>query len=502
MALLVTDAPRQHSVLSSLLALVPSLIVMAAAESILRYTGSGYSVIVITLLGVVLFTAFRSGVLLGLASATVIVFYNFYIVAQTLDLNIFSLETLQSGGVIATAFPILAFIVGKLQERYQQLLRREQLARAKAEESANQLRFMAESMPQKIFTILPNGKSEYMNPQWAEYTGSSKKNARVWSDIVHPHDFEDNSRMWKRSLETGEPFQFEHRLKRQDGTYVWHLTRARALRNKKGRISLWIGSSTDVEDIRKNRKLEADTARLTKQRAQLMELSNAKDEFISLASHQLRTPATGVKQYINMAIDGYGGKVPKKVLNLLERANDSNERQLSVINDLLKVAQVDAGKVVLYSEAVDVHKLLQAIIQDQKSSFTKRMQKVSFDNAQQSLTVQADITKLRMVIENVLDNASKYSPDNTTITVSIMAARKNVHIAIKDEGVGIAKADVDKVFQKFIRLDNPLSTIVGGNGLGLYWVKKIIELHGGKISVTSIPNKGTTFTVTLPISTQ
>jgi PAS domain S-box-containing protein len=387
-----------------------------------------------------------------------------------------------------------------LKERNEALLQQEQAARLKAEDSAQQLRFMAEAMPQKIFTILPNGKTEYLNPQWEEYSGKSVSSD--WAKIVHPQDLKENTELWKRSLETGEPFQFEHRLKHTNGTYVWHLTRATALRNKAGEISLWVGSSTDIESIRKTKKLEADTARLIKQRQQLMELNKAKDEFISLASHQLRTPATGVKQYINMVLDGYGGPISAKVRRLLTTAEASNERQLLVINDLLQVAQVDAGKVVLHKERINLDELLSSIIRDQQSTFAKRDQKVRYHHKRHKVEVYADPTKIRMAIENVIDNSSKYSYAKTTVNVRLTSTRKEVSIAIQDEGVGIEKADLEKVFQKFTRLDNELSTVVGGNGLGLYWVKKIIELHGGTITVTSTVGTGTTFTIKLVVAAE
>jgi PAS domain S-box-containing protein len=479
---------------------MPTAVTLVVAELLTEYTGSGYSVVVITLLSVLLYTAYRYGTVLGLISALLIVLYNFYAVAQNMNIELFSMATLSSGGVIATVFPVLAFIISRLKARNDMLLRRAEEARLMAEESARQLNFMAESMPQKIFTTLPNGKSVYMNAQWAGYTGSSKKAMSDWGRIVHPHDAKENMRVWKQSLETGEPFQFEHRLRRADGQYIWHLTRAQPLRDKRGKITLWIGSTTDIEDVRRARKLEANTARLMRQRTELMELNKAKDEFISLASHQLRTPATGVKQYINMAMDGYAGKVSPKLRDFLEKANNSNERQLSIINELLRVAHIDAGKVVLRKEPVNVERMVASILRDQRSMFEGREQRIDHSAKRAKVMAMADPTKLRMVLENVIDNASKYSLAETTIGVKVTKYRGQVRIAVIDQGVGIAKEDQDKVFEKFMRLDNPLSTIVGGNGLGLYWVKKVVELHGGTITVAPNPSGGSIFTIALPAS--
>lgn len=491
---------KQSPLLFILVALVPTLGAIVFAEIIARYTDSGYSVIIMVLLATMLYTSAKSGLNSGLASAILIVMYNFYLISSVMGVPYFSRETASSGVVIAITFPLLAVVVGRMKKRIDALLLNEQLARVKAEESANQLEFMAASMPQKIFTILPNGDSDYVNPQWNEYTGNTEdpKGESNWAEIVHPSDYDENNQRWKHSLETGEPFQYEHRLKRKDGTYRWHLTRATPLRDKRGKITLWVGSSTDIEDVRKTRKLEADTARLIKQRTQLMELNNAKDEFISLASHQLRTPATGVKQYLNMAIDGFAGPISPTVKNILKKADESNERQLKIINDLLQVAQVDAGKVILRKERINVSDLITSVINEQKSNFAKHKQKVIFDKPKRTLTIFADITKVRMVLENIIENAGKYSPHGTTITIKANSSRGKVNISVTDKGVGMPKKDISKVFEKFVRLDNPLSKIVGGSGLGLYWGQKIIDLHGGEIIVSSELGKGTTFTVSLP----
>lgn len=479
-----------------------TLIAIILSDLFMRYAAGSGTVVIIVLLCIVIYTAQTNGRKQGLMSAALVVLYDYYVIIIGTHGPWFTLDTLQRGVVIAITFPILAFVIGRLKERNDALLRREKTARKAAEASEKQLRFMAEAMPQKIFTIKPNGEADYISPQWQEYMGdSSKQNTKKdWLSVIHPVDSKENMDLWQHSLKTGDPFQFEHRLQRNDGQYIWHITRAHALHDESGAITMWVGSTTDIEDVRKTRKLEANTTRLIKQRAQLMELNAAKDEFISLASHQLRTPATGVKQYVNMALDGYGGEISPRLRTFLERANDSNERQLSVINDLLQVAQIDAGKVMLRKEDTDAGKLIADIIREQSSKFSSRHQTVTFKKPKGKLRIQADATKLRMVIENVIDNASKYTPEGKNIIIKLARSHGMAQIVIKDEGVGIAEEDIKKVFQKFLRLDNPMSTEVGGTGLGLYWVKKVVELHGGSVVVTSTIGEGSTFTISLPLS--
>ncbi|HEV7952132.1 MAG TPA: HAMP domain-containing sensor histidine kinase, partial [Candidatus Saccharimonadales bacterium] len=253
-----------------------------------------------------------------------------------------------------------------------------------------------------------------------------------------------------------------------------------------------------LEASLRRKELEAITNTLTAQRLQLLALNQSKDEFISLASHQLRTPATGVKQYVAMALDGYGGEISDHLRLLLERAYESNERQLTIVNDLLKVAQIDAGNVKLQKEPLDIVELVSVILRDNALKFSERDQHVVYTHTQPTIHVSADKDRLRMVIENIIDNASKYTPLGKSITIRIRQLKTKATISVKDTGVGIEQKDIDKIFDKFVRVDNPLSTRVGGTGLGLYWAERIVTLHDGTISVKSEIEEGSTFTITLP----
>lgn len=370
--------------------------------------------------------------------------------------------------------------------------------------SESDFRFMAESLPQKIFTATPEGKVTYFNPHWSEYLGVPteeliKSGVRQY---IHPDDLEGNMRSWKWSVKTGKASQMEQRLLRADGQYRRHVSHVRAMYDESGNIVRWFGSMTDIEDVlrtaERNVELEKITAALTEQRTQLIELGKAKDEFISLASHQLRTPATGVKQYLGMVLEEYAGPVAEAQRRMLDQAYASNEREIAIINDLLKVAQVDAGKVQLKPRPADIGMLLEEIIDGQQSKFDERGQKVELHLPGAEITAHLDPERIRMVLENIVDNASKYTPPGKNIYVGLVKSRNSVIISVRDQGVGIHKKDIDKLFRKFTRLDNPLSVAVGGTGLGLYWAKKIVDLHGGTISVDSVVDEGSTFTVTIP----
>jgi len=371
--------------------------------------------------------------------------------------------------------------------------------------SEERLRFMAESMPQMVFTADAAGKADYYNPQWTEYTGMSIDNIMDggWQTLVHPRDQDISLAAWNTSIASGEPYEVEQRYRGKDGKYHWHITRAQAMHDKDGKVIKWIGSSTDVDSIRRTlsqkKHLETVNAALKEQRAQLIELNAAKDEFISLASHQLRTPATGVKQYLGMVLDGFAGDLSTDMERLVSRANQSNERQILVINDLLKVAQVDAGKVRLNKQPTTIGKMITEIVAEQADKFKERKQQVEILYPPDDVSVDVDPARMRMVLENLIDNASKYTPHGKNISLRAEQADRAVCIDIQDQGVGIDSDNIDKLFKKFSRLDNPLSVSVGGTGLGLYWAKKIVDLHGGSIGVKSVVGKGTSFTVKLPV---
>lgn len=230
----------------------------------------------------------------------------------------------------------------------------------------------------------------------------------------------------------------------------------------------------------------------------LRELSRTKDEFISLASHQLRTPATAVKQFIGMVLEGFAGDVSEAQQQLLQKAYDSNERQLRIVSDLLKVAQVDAGKVTLRKSDTELGSVIRDVAKELEGTYAGRQQRLQLRLPDEGVDAVIDKDRIRMVIENLLDNASKYSPEHTEVEVTLETQATMVAITIIDQGVGIAKADQGRLFEKFSRIHNPLSTQVGGTGLGLYWARKIVDLHGGRIDVRSKEGKGTTFIIRLP----
>lgn len=364
-----------------------------------------------------------------------------------------------------------------------------------------------------IITVFDrDGRITYQSPAIGRILGINPQ-ARIGANIfdsalVHPEDRESKQRFVQKLIEAkqGQELKGDFRLRHTDGSYR-DIEAVGINFLDDPELHGVILSSRDVTErkaaeraLKERHELEVKAARLAEQREQLIAINKAKDEFISIASHQLRTPASGVKQYVGMVLQGYAGPVSPRQRSLLDKAYSSNERQLKIINALLNVARLDAGKVAFEPGACDLSKLLTDILEEQRLQFVERRQRVILDKPARPVVARADERLLRMAIENLIDNAGKYSPVSKPVMVSLRRTAQQIEIAIRDQGVGIAKKHQAKLFQKFSRLENPLSVSAGGSGLGLYWAKKIIDLHGGSIELASKLRQGSTFTIKLPFA--
>ena len=230
------------------------------------------------------------------------------------------------------------------------------------------------------------------------------------------------------------------------------------------------------------------------------EIDKAKTEFVSLASHQLRTPLSTVNWYSEMLLTGDIGDVTTEQKGYLEEIYNGNQRMVELVNTLLDVSRIELGTFFAESKPTDVVKLAQGAISEQKPQIGEKKIKISASFASGLPLVHTDPKLLRMVVQNLLSNAVKYTPDAGTIAVSLsLYTKKSVILKIADSGYGIPKNQQDKIFTKLFRADNVIGKDTEGTGLGLYIAKSIIEQSGGKLWFESVENKGTTFYATLPL---
>lgn len=219
------------------------------------------------------------------------------------------------------------------------------------------------------------------------------------------------------------------------------------------------------------------------------------DEFISVASHELRTPATGVKQYLSMLLEGYLGELTPEQRRTAEKAYESNERQLKIADNLMLITRINAGKITIDATPNSMNDIVLSVIQERQPELACKDQAVVVD-MMPNLMARFDPLYMRLVIDNLVSNASQYSGVGAKIYITGSLTDGRLTVAIRDEGVGIEPENMDKIYQKFSRIYGQWS--VRSGGLGLYWSRKIMGLHDGELAVESRPGHGSTFTVSLP----
>ncbi len=264
--------------------------------------------------------------------------------------------------------------------------------------------------------------------------------------------------------------------------------------------------------IRENLALEVSTIPIMREEEKLGALiilhdvtrektiERMKTEFVSLAAHQLRTPLSAIKWTLRMLLDGDLGKITEEQEDFIEKTYKSNERMITLINDLLDVTRIEEGRYLYKPVLADFEPICQFVINSYQEEIGRRGLKFEFKKPEKKLPrVMLDVEKMRLAIQNLLDNAIRYTPLAGQITVSLKLGQKGIEFSVKDTGVGIPKDQQGRVFTKFFRAANVMRLATEGSGLGLFITKNIIEAHGGKIWFESEEGKGTTFYFTLPV---
>jgi len=258
-----------------------------------------------------------------------------------------------------------------------------------------------------------------------------------------------------------------------------------------------------VENATLYSELEQINKELNQANEHLKELDKMKDEFVSIASHELRTPMTAIKGYLWMLDSGkHKLKMGRRHAEYLERVKASTERLINLVNDMLDVSRIEGGRMQLnIKNGVAEHMISGVLAEIMPKALEKKIDLI-FERPKSPLPkVRIDENRIREVLMNLLGNALKFTPENGKITVSARKQGKMVNISVVDTGKGIARNDIPKLFQKFGRLEHSFALIseTSGTGLGLYITKSLVGLHGGKIWVKSTPGKGSTFTFSLRV---
>ncbi|GCE06156.1 ATP-binding protein [Dictyobacter aurantiacus] len=369
-------------------------------------------------------------------------------------------------------------------------------ARRQLATSEARFRFLAEEMPQKVFMANPNGDVNYFNPQWTAFTGQPFEEIRNWgwTRFVHPEDVEENVRRWRHSIKTGEPFYTEHRFRRADGVYLWHMSRAIPIRDDRGHIIQWIGSNTEIEEQK--------------------QLEGRKNEFLHMVSHDLRSPLAAMKGNLQFSqrklsrlqsiIKDAQEPIPQtldEVSELVVRALRQIDIQNRLIGDLLDISRIQSGQLDLNLKLCNLVSLVQEIVQDHQAASPGRSITFSLPETGEAIMTLVDADRIGQVVSNYLTNALKYSAASAPVIVGVQRNSNTARVWVRDQGPGLSPQQKQRIWERFYKAPGIAITSGAGHGigLGLYICQTLIQHHNGEVGVESIQGEGSTFWFTLPL---
>lgn len=308
-----------------------------------------------------------------------------------------------------------------------------------------------------------------------DFNGSST----AWEERLHPEDRARAVDEIAAALYKGTPLDTTYRIVWPNKEVHWIRAFGSVERDEKGKPVKIIGVNWDV----------------TREK----EIDQAKTEFVSLASHQLRTPLTSIKWYSEMLMNGDAGKLTAPQKTFVQEVFEGSQRMALLVNALLNVARIEAGTFSVAPEMVSIQDTIATVLKENGPTIQVQQQKIKQQIDTKAPPVSVDRQLMYIVVQNLITNAIKYTPAKGAISVGYERRGRSLIFTVADTGYGIPKASQKNIFQKLYRADNVRSKVTDGTGLGLYIVKSILDHTGGSIGFTSEENHGTTFTVTLPV---
>ena len=360
--------------------------------------------------------------------------------------------------------------------------------RLQIEESQRSLVELANAMPQLVWVADPEGVITYYNNRLQEFSGMEERGAATWAweDMVHPEDQPATRGLWEKAQARGSIYEQEHRLQLADGSYHWFLSRAIPQCNEEGRVEKWFGTATDIDAIKK--------------------LQQQKDDFLKIASHELRTPITSIRASIQFLVTQFREeeeltRLPSSgsMWTALEIVDKQIRKLTRLLSELLDISKIDSGKLLLNPVVFDMAELVEEVRQEIVPIHSNHS--INVRNDAGATLLKGDRDKMTQVLTNLLNNAIKYSPDAPEIGVELLnPAPGKIRICIRDRGIGIDPDDQERIFERFYRVPGAEERLYPGFGIGLYLAREIVEQHKGEIAVESEKGRGSVFSVTLPLS--
>ncbi len=384
----------------------------------------------------------------------------------------------------------------------------------RGEDQLRLMSHMVEQSPALVVLTDPDGNIEYINKKFTEEIGYTPeevlgKNPRILkSGHTTPEEY---TRLWQ-TIKSGKEWRGEFQNRRKDGSLLWESASISPIFDNRGDITHFLGIKENItlrkeaefELVRLNQELEERVNRRTQElheaNKELEKASRLKDEFLASMSHELRTPLTGVLGLSEAMQKGIYGALNEKQITILKTIEEGGRHLLNLINDILDLSKIEAGKLELEQGVVNVEEVCQSSLRMVKQIANARQQRTSLSISPADLQMFADSKRIKQILVNLLSNAVKFTPENGEIGLQVTGDSEKdlVTFIVWDTGIGIAKKDMDKLFKPFIQIDSSLSRNYAGTGLGLSLVHRFVKMHGGTVSVESEVGKGSRFIVTLP----
>ncbi|MFL5331101.1 MAG: PAS domain-containing protein [Gemmataceae bacterium] len=398
-------------------------------------------------------------------------------------------------------------------------------------QSEERFRVLAETLPQIVWVTRPDGFLEFVNRRWSDYTGISVIDSygTGWFTSLHKDDRPGAEGAWRQSLESGEPYEFEFRLRRADGTYRWFLGRAIPIRDEAGRPTRWFGTCTDIHGQKQAKEeleqmvrertgelqqvvstlydeaqeRERATEKLRLATEELSRSNRELEQFAYVASHDLQEPLRKIQAFGDRLQSRYKDRLDEQGQDYLLRMLNSAVRMRRLINDLLEFSRVTTKGHPF--EIVDLNSVVADVLMDLEERITTTGAQLDIASLP---TISADLVQMRQLFQNLLANALKFHKPGVPPSVSVRYQRVahegsadgqawDHRIEVADKGIGFDEAYAGRLFQVFQRLHGRAE--YEGTGIGLAVCRKIVERHGGTITARGRPSEGATFTITLPV---
>ena len=380
---------------------------------------------------------------------------------------------------------IVVTVINTSRLKQQEKLLNKQLA--EISDQNRQWMAMYNSMLESIVTLDTNGRVLSANPATEKITDikASDSIGRHIGELfpkvdatVPGVDRQGRSGL-DQTLEEMRPSDlFEAIVSTRDGRHIWINYTYIPLKDPKGKTTALVRVTSDVSTVKA--------------------VEQMKNDFVSIASHELRTPLGVINSYLTLFLNGQLGQLTEDQRTYLQRVYHASGDMSALVEDLLNMSRIEGGRLEVAEQPFNLVELIDEVVSHLDQRLANKHIKVKVRRPSRKVIVHADRQKVEQALTNIIDNAIKYTYDNGVINVGIKAEKGIATVSVKDSGVGIKPENLSHIFEKFYREGNPLSVKEGGSGLGLYISRKLIELHGGSISVSSKWRSGSTFSITLP----